>query len=86
MTAPQDFLALDLNSLTAAELADLATHWLWNEVPCQYCDAWVPSRDEPDVLRTRRYEVCPDCEAKFQENKASLDVTRDTLAGCRNAP
>lgn len=86
MTAPQDFLALDPDSLTAAELADLATHWLLNEVPCQYCDAWVPSRDEPMYYELGGMEVCPDCEAKFQENKASLDVTTGTLAGCRNAP
>jgi len=69
MTAIQRFLATNPDTLTAHQLAAVAEHWLLNEVPCEFCDAWVPRRIEPGYYELGGVEVCPDCEAKFQENK-----------------
>jgi hypothetical protein len=71
MTAIQKFLSTKPHTLTADQLAAFAEHWLLNEVPCQYCDAWVPRRDEPEYYEHGGIEVCDTCETKFQESRRS---------------
>ena len=75
MTAIQKFLSIDPDTLTGTdELADLATHWLLNEVPCEFCSAWVPRRDEPIFYEIGGIEVCDQCEAKFQDRRPFPEI------------
>ena len=69
MTAAQRFLNTNPDTLDADQLADLSTHVLLDEMPCEFCPTWVPRHYETDYYLIGGVEVCPECEAKFQENK-----------------
>lgn len=70
MTA-QEFLTADPDTLTPAQLAEFAEHWLFDEMPCHFCSSWV-SRSYPYEEYRWCIECCADCESKFQESRRAL--------------
>lgn len=72
MTLAQRFLTLNPDTLTTAELAAIAEHWLLKEVPCQYCDAWVPRRDQPGYYEIGGIEVCDQCQEQIDTGRHPL--------------
>lgn len=72
MTKAQKFLTLDPDTLPADQLAEVAEHILCDVVPCEFCESWVPRRDEHGYYEIGGVEVCDACESKFQQSKRPL--------------
>ena len=68
---PNEYITADADHLTPAELADLATHLLLDEVPCHFCGKVWMARDYD---HSGDCETCDDCHNRIKaEMEAEFD-------------
>ena len=65
MTA-QEFLAINLDTLTSDQLAAVAEAMLCDLMPCEYCEGWTARTHEWDFYKKGGVECCEVCQEQHE--------------------
>jgi hypothetical protein len=70
-----EYLNIDIDILTPAELAGAAEAALLDLIPCEFCSAWVPRAHDIDYYLADGIEVCEECLRQIDAGRHPLQMS-----------